>query len=115
MIVSHINNVEGLQVKDPQVNNAVKKMLISPREGWDGHVMRLFELGEKGHTPKHSHPWPHINFVVKGKGTLHLAGKDYELKEGSFAFVPGGKEHQFLNSGKDSLSLICIVPQEGDK
>lgn len=46
------------------------KVLVSPKEGWDGYVMRVFEVGEAGFTPKHRHPWPHINYVLEGMGEL---------------------------------------------
>lgn len=115
MIVSHVRDVVGTRPSGPELNNVLRKMLISPKEGWDGHVMRLFELGEGGFTPKHTHDWPHINFIISGKGNLHLDGTNYEVEEGSFAYVPGGKIHQFSNTSAVPLAFICIVPEEGDK
>jgi quercetin dioxygenase-like cupin family protein len=115
MIVSHVRDVVGNRPASPELNNVLRKVLISPKEGWEGYVMRLFELGEDGYSPKHIHDWPHINFILGGQGVLHLDGQDYELEEGSFAYVPGGKIHQFRNTGKDPFSFICIVPEEGDK
>lgn len=115
MIVSHEKKVKGVEVINLEVKNILKKVLISPAEGWEGNVMRLFELEEGGHTPRHKHPWPHINYVVKGEGVLFLDGENYDLTEGSFAFVPGGKVHQFANNEKSTFKIICIVPEEGDK
>lgn len=115
MIVSNLKKVKGIELNAPKIKNAVKKVLISPENGWEGYVMRVFELGEEGCTPKHTHPWPHINYIISGKGLLHLDGKDYEVEAGGFAYVPGGKIHQFQNIGKDTFSFICIVPEEGDK
>jgi quercetin dioxygenase-like cupin family protein len=115
MIVSHVKDVLGNRPRSPEMNNVLRKMLISPEEGWEGYVMRLFELGEGGYSPKHTHDWPHINFITGGKGILHLDGVDHTLEEGSFAYVPGGKIHQFSNIGTKPFTFICIVPEEGDK
>lgn len=115
MIVSHIRDVLGTRMDNDQVKNVVKKQLISPTEGWEGHVMREFELGEGGYTPRHAHPWPHINYILDGQGSLHLDGKDYQLEAGSYAFVPSNKLHQFANTGKGRFAFICIVPEEGNK
>lgn len=115
MIVGKCSELLGTRMDNPQIKNAVKKVLVSPQEGWEGYVMRVFDLGEGGYTPKHSHPWPHINYILKGKGILHLDGKDYAIEEGSYAYVPNDKIHQFTNSGPETLSFICIVPEEGDK
>src|SRR5512137_1789977 len=41
-----------------------------------------------GHTPRHTHPWPHINFIASGSGSLHVAGEDHPLAAGSYAYVP---------------------------
>nr|WP_291350258.1 cupin domain-containing protein [Desulfosporosinus sp.] len=97
-----------------QIKNAVKKVLISPAQGWEGYVMREFELGEGGYSPRHTHPWPHIIYILKGKGSLHLDGHDYPVEAGSFAFVPNDKLHQFKNTDSDRFTFICIVPEEGD-
>lgn len=114
MIVSHLKEVTGVQLDDPRIKNVVKKVLVSPNEGWEGWVMRAFELGEGGFSPKHTHPYPHINYMIKGKGILHIDGVDHEVEEGSFAFVPGESTHQFLNRGEEPFVFICIVPEEGD-
>ncbi len=114
MIVSHIKNVKGTKVAAPGVCGVEKKVLISPSEGWEGYVMRVFEAEKGGNTPKHSHDWPHINYIIEGSGILHLDGVDHEIQKGSFAYIPGGKEHTFINTGSDKLILMCIVPEEGD-
>ncbi len=93
--------------------DVTKRVLVSPAEGWDGWVMRLFDVGPGGHTPRHSHAWPHINFVASGTGELFLDGVLHPLAPGSYACVPGGHEHQFI-AGDGSLSFVCIVPAEGD-
>jgi Uncharacterized conserved protein, contains double-stranded beta-helix domain len=115
LIVAHEKDVKGLELKGDSMKNVLKKVLVSPQEGWEGYVMRVFDLDVDGYTPRHSHPWPHINYILKGNGILHLDGTDKEIEAGSYAYVPGNKIHQFSNRGKEPLSFICIVPEEGDK
>lgn len=115
MVVSNVRDVLGTRMDNDQVKNAVKKALISPTQGWEGYVMRQFELGQGGYTPLHSHAWPHIIYILEGQGSLHLDGQDYLMEAGSFAFAPSNKLHQFTNTGEDRFAFICIVPEEGDK
>lgn len=115
MIVGNERDLQGLKLEGDSLKNVTKKVLISPLEGWEGHVMRVFDINVDGYTPKHSHTWPHINYILKGKGILHLDGIDHELEEGSYAYVPGDKVHQFLNRGNEPFSIICIVPEEGEQ
>jgi quercetin dioxygenase-like cupin family protein len=96
------------------VRDVVKRVLVSPADGWGGWVMRLFDIGPGGHTPRHTHDWPHINFVAAGEGRLHLDGEDHQLAAGSYAYVPAGSVHQFSSTGGGVLSFICIVPEQGD-
>ncbi len=115
MIVSHKHKVQPVIIEHSEVKDAMMKVLLSPDQGWKGHVMRVFELGNEGHTPRHSHPWPHINYIISGKGILHLDGENHHLEAGSYAYVPAGKLHQFMNNGEEKFEFICIVPEEGHK
>lgn len=115
MIVSNKKDVKSVKIENPQAKEAAMKVLVSPKEGWEGYVMRVLEIEQGGHTPKHSHPWPHINYIISGKGILYLDGKDIEVEAGGFAYVPSNTEHQFSNAGNELFEFICIVPEEGHK
>ncbi|NLJ75914.1 MAG: cupin domain-containing protein [Peptococcaceae bacterium] len=115
MFVSNVGELEEARVSVPGALNAFKKSLIGPHEGWAGWVMRLFTLKEKGCTPCHTHPWPHINYVLSGKGVLYTGEKKVMLEEGSIAYVPSDVEHQFSSTDDQNFVFICIVPEEGDK
>lgn len=114
MYVDSVKNIKAISVNAKGVSNAIKQVLVGPAQGWEGWVMRLFTLSEGGHAPRHSHPWPHINYIVSGEGTLYLDGKEYPVEPGFVAYIPGGAEHQFQNRGQQDFSFICIVPEEGD-
>ena len=116
MFVGHVEQISDQTINNPGVmENVMKKVLIGPEQGWQGWVMRQFILGAEGFTPRHVHPWPHINYIISGKGTLFLDGQSYEVSPGSIAYVPDNIEHQFQNSGADEFLFLCIVPEEGDK
>ena len=115
MFVSNIKDVTKVPMNMEGAEKVMKQVLIGKDEGWENHVMRLFTIDKDGHTPRHTHPYPHINFIVSGKGVLHMDGKDYDMKQGSIAYVPSDIIHQYINKGKDAFIVICIVPSEGEK
>lgn len=115
MALGHIDDLMGTVIDNPEVKDAMMKVLVGPSEGWEGHYMRVFELGAGGFTPKHTHPWPHINYIIEGEGTLFLNGKENPIKAGAFAYVPSDELHQFKNTSDKPLKFICIVPEEGHK
>jgi len=113
MPIGHINDLEGKPIINPEVKGAVMKVPVSKEEGWTDHVMRVFEIEGYGYTPRHTHPWPHINYVLEGSGTLFLHDKENPIEAGSYAYVPSGELHQFKNLTDKPLKFICIVPNEG--
>ncbi len=115
MSVFHERDNKGIKYDNPAAKFVLKKALISPKEGWEGSVMRIFELGKGGYSPKHTHPWFHVNYVIEGNGLLYIDGEDFEVEPGSYAYIPEDLVHQFTNTGDGPLKFICIVPEEGDK
>ncbi len=113
MIVSHEEKAISNTIDSPEVQYAAMKVLVGAGEGWTDHVMRIIELGPDGYSPKHSHPWPHINYMIEGKGVLSIEGREHAVDAGSYAYVPAGDEHQFRNTGDGMFRFICIVPKEG--
>jgi quercetin dioxygenase-like cupin family protein len=113
MMINHVKELDKVYFKGTTTKNASMKVLVSGAEGWNNHVMRELELGVDGYSPKHSHPWPHINYILEGFGEIEIDGKVVEVTKGSYAFIPGNTLHQFRNIGKEVFKFICIVPTEG--
>jgi quercetin dioxygenase-like cupin family protein len=114
-MVNHLNQTEKKYISNPQAKNAFMKVLVSEKEGWEDHVMRVVEVEKDGYTPKHQHPWPHINYVIEGQGEIMIDGVLNPVKAGSYAFVPADTLHQYKNMGEDVFKFICIVPKHGHK
>jgi len=115
MPVRKYNEVDEIQVKMEGVAGEVtKRVPIGKDEGWDGYTMRVFKIAPGGNTPKHSHDWEHVNYIMAGKGQLLIDGKISEVSEKDFALVPPNAEHQFLNPYDQPFEFICIVPNRGE-
>lgn len=115
MFVGNIKDMPEIPMTMPGAQGAIKQVAIGSKQGWEGWVMRVMTLEADGHTPTHSHPWPHINYVLSGQGSVTIDGKQTAIQAGSCAYIPSGAEHGFQNQGSESLKFICIVPEEGDK
>jgi quercetin dioxygenase-like cupin family protein len=115
MIVGNFNDLLAKKIESPEAKNAAMKVLVSAESGWEDYVMRVVEVEKDGYTPKHSHPWQHINYIIEGEGILMVDNKDNPVKAGSFAYVPADHIHQFRNASDKPFKFICIVPKEGHK
>lgn len=113
MIVANENALKAVAVNHPDAKKAHMKVPIGAEQGWVDHVLRIIELEAEGHSPRHSHDWPHINYIIEGEGLVHMDGKDYPVTGGGYAYIPANVEHQFLNTADSPLRFICIVPKEG--
>lgn len=115
MKIGHKDDIEFVIPQDPSVKGAGMKKVIGAEEGWEDYVMRIVKLEPNGNSFDHQHPWPHINYYIKGKGILTIEGEEFEVKEGGYSYVPAGKQHQWRNESDEVFEFICIVPKEGHK
>ena len=74
---------------------------------------RVFTIEPGGHTPLHSHPFEHMNYVIEGNGTVVGGNREIAVKKGNFALILPGETHQYRNtSTSEPLVIICAVPKE---
>lgn len=115
IMVGNSIDVKDIVFSTPLAQHASMKALVSPVEGWKDHVLRVVTLEKDGYSPKHQHPWPHINYILEGQGEIEIGGVIHPVSTGFYAFVPGDTLHQFRNKGNEPFKFICIVPVEGHK
>jgi len=95
----------GQGAKDAKI-----RWLITEKDGAKTFIMRHFEIAPGGFTPLHEHAWEHELYILKGTGTV-VGGKGEEaFKPGDFVFMPGGERHQFKNTGKEPVNMLCLIP-----
>jgi quercetin dioxygenase-like cupin family protein len=114
MPVIKYGSMERKKIEGNGILDVTKAVPVGKNEGWDGHTMRVFRIAPGGHTPRHQHDWEHVNYIIAGKGKLFLDGKEYEVSEKDFAFVPPNALHQFQNPFDKDFEFICIVPNKGE-
>lgn len=113
MIVANENDLIANVIDHADAKNARMKVPIAAEQGWIDHVLRIIELDAEGHSPHHSHAWPHINYIIEGEGIIHMNGENHPVKAGGYAYIPANVEHQFRNTARTPFRFICIVPKEG--
>ena len=91
-----------------------KQTPIGVADGAPNFSMRVFTVEPGGHTPYHSHPWEHENYVFAGEGVIRTeSGEERPIRAGDFALILPDEKHQFRNpSGTEALQSICLVQKE---
>ncbi len=114
MKISNLNNVEKIRANVEGAKDVFKQVPISSRDGSPNFSFRVFTVEPKGHTPFHTHPFEHLNYVIEGHGSLvEEGGEEREVKKGDFVLILPNEKHQYKNrSAKDPFLIICAVPKE---
>lgn len=103
-VIEVIMDMEGAE-------DVFKRVLIGVDDGSSNIFMRLFTIKSGGHTPRHTHSFPHIVKWMSGKGVITDGkGKENEVEVGMSAFIEGGEEHQFRNPFDEDCSFLCVIP-----
>jgi quercetin dioxygenase-like cupin family protein len=91
-----------------------KQIPIAAADGSPVFSFRVFTIEPGGHTPFHSHPFEHLNYVISGCGALvQENGQELALKAGDFALVLPDEKHQYRNaSSGEPFIMICAVPKQ---
>ncbi|HEC89045.1 MAG TPA: cupin domain-containing protein [Thermoplasmatales archaeon] len=106
----HYSEVELDKANEEGAKDVKLRWLISKKDGAERFAMRLFEVQPGGYTPFHQHDWEHEVFILEGTGVAK--GKDIEesFKPGDVFFISPMEWHQFINTGKDVLKFLCLIP-----
>jgi quercetin dioxygenase-like cupin family protein len=112
----HITALESVKKIRPDMEGAkgvYKQIPISKENGTPTFSFRVFTIEPGGYTPRHRHPFEHLNYVIEGNGAVVAEEREHELKKGDFVLVLPGETHQYKNtSANKPLTLICAVPKE---
>lgn len=113
MNITNLKKVPKTTVDMEGAKGVQKQLMISKEHGTPNMSFRLFTLEPHGHTPHHSHPFEHLNYVIEGHGTLFGEDGEHKIKEGDFILVMPDEIHQYRNdSSSQPFIVICAVPKE---
>ena len=112
-----ILNYSSVEPKDAGegTSKVTIRWLIDEKTGAKNFFMRLFEIQAGGYTPLHKHDWEHEVFILEGEGVIVYEEETKLFRAGDVAFIPPNKKHQFRNTGKKLVKLLCLIPNKKNK
>jgi quercetin dioxygenase-like cupin family protein len=109
MKIIHYSEAEARPFGSP-ARDVTGRVVVGKADGAANFCMRVIELAPGGYTPHHAHPWEHEQFVHAGQGSVLMNDQWVDFGPGSVLFIPADEEHQFKNTGKGPLVIVCLVP-----
>jgi quercetin dioxygenase-like cupin family protein len=96
------------------IKGVQNRVVIGEEHGAENFIMRVFTVQPGGHSPRHVHDWEHEVFILRGEGKVFLEDAFTPVQNGHTVFVPGGVEHQFVNTSEtEEFEFICVIPKGG--
>jgi quercetin dioxygenase-like cupin family protein len=105
----HYTEIENLDVPEPAKGVKVR-WLINEKHGAPNFAMRRFEVEPGGKTPYHTHEWEHEVYILEGSGVANNVNGEESFKKGDVFLVEPNEEHNFVNTGNETLVFLCMIP-----
>ena len=110
MKVTHYTQIPAKAFGSEAPETSIRVLINDVNDNAPVYNLRMIEIGVNGHTPDHSHPYEHENFVVEGDGQVMIDGDWYDIHQGDVVLVPAGIRHQYRNTGQSTLKFLCGIP-----
>ena len=109
----NLKEVESVAVTMAGAKNAFRQLPLGKDDGAPNFSFRVFTIHPDGHTPYHTHPFEHLNYVMSGQGVIVDGdGKEIGISAGEFAMILPDEKHQYRNTSKtEPFVMICAVPK----
>jgi len=108
--VVHYSDVPAQTFGPEAPGTSIRWLIDDDHDGAPVYALRMIEVEPDGHTPRHSHPYEHENFVVAGQGRVWVNDEWRAVQAGDVIFVPGGMEHTYENTGPEPFRFLCGIP-----
>jgi quercetin dioxygenase-like cupin family protein len=114
MNITNLEHLEKVEMAMEGAKNVLKQVPISKDHHAPNFSFRVFTILPNGHTPYHTHPFEHMNYVIEGEGAIVTeSGEEKPVKKGDFALILPDEKHRYKNtSSTEAFVMICAVPKE---
>ena len=108
--VCHYTDVEAQEVGEEAPGATMRWLIDDRNDAAPVYALRMVEIAPGGHSPRHSHPYEHENFIVEGRGRVLIDGQWSDLRAGDVVFVPPSADHTYENAGDTTFKFLCGIP-----
>ena len=89
-----------------EVPGALKREVITEKDGAPNFAMRVIEVKPGGSSPSHSHPWEHEVFILSGQGVVKGEQGESQIEKESVVYIAPDEKHCFVNNGNEPLRFV---------
>jgi len=112
MFITNLTQTRQFRPDMAGAEGVLKQVPLGKQEGAPNFSFRVFTIAPGGHTPLHSHPFEHLNYIIEGKGIVVSGSEERPIQKGDFVLILPNEKHQYRNTGEKPFVMICAVPKE---
>ncbi|MBN2044562.1 MAG: cupin domain-containing protein [Anaerolineales bacterium] len=98
-----------------QYAEVTENWLIGKKEGAENFAVRYYHIGAGGFSRKEHHAYDHGVIILHGKGEVLIGEEKKPFSQGDVIYIPPDIEHQLINTGKEPMGFLCIIPAKRKK
>jgi len=92
-----------------------KELLIGNYDDSNEIVLRLISIDVNRCIPPHTHNFPHIWKIERGRGMLtDNEGVEHQVTAGQYVFIHNNEKHGMRNIGNEKLEYLCFGTIESE-
>ena len=105
MEIKNLADVSPFITKD---GSEIRELLAHRNSAIRNQSLAEARLPVGGSTQEHFHPEAEeIYFIMHGFGRMRIEGELQDVKPGDAIAIPPGRKHKLLNTGTETLRLLC--------
>ena len=113
MKITNLDKTKKIKMQMEGAKDTWKQVPVSKDDGTPVFSLRVFTIEPGGHTPYHTHPFEHVNYIIEGNGAVVTeSGEERPVHTGDFVLVLPDEKHQYKNVSDSPMVMICGVPKE---
>jgi mannose-6-phosphate isomerase-like protein (cupin superfamily) len=96
-------------------DTVAERATLGPGTGFDALAQSVLQCARGRSQPRSSGAAEEVLFVLRGRGTLHLAGSQHSLEPESGAYLAPGEQYELENTGPLPLELVRVRIPDPDR
>ncbi len=110
-----VKQASGVTAKKVAAGSAtVTQVLLDATDGAPNFAMRRFRMGADGGMPRHTNSVEHEQYVLRGRATVGIGDREYQVQANDVLFIPAGVPHYYRVS-EAPFEFLCLVPNQPDR
>jgi len=109
MAIELIGNKKNVKpINNDNLVNTELYNLITPEIYSTRYSLNIMNILPNGFVKTQSHKEEHGVFIISGKGNILLGEEWFDVRKGSYVFIPSGMVHSFKNSGIEPMEVLIL-------